>query len=92
MLKLICAISAIALAGSVSAPALAQAQTPAPAAGQQQAPGPDPNEVICQKQEVTGSRLGVKKVCKTRAEWADARLQDRQEIERVQTHRGMPAN
>jgi hypothetical protein len=49
----------------------------------------DPNEIVCQKQEVTGSRLTVKKVCKTRAQWADLLLQDRQEIERVQTQRGM---
>lgn len=48
------------------------------------------DEKICQKQEVTGSRLAKKRVCKTRAEWADHQLQDRQDIERVQTQRGLP--
>ena len=48
----------------------------------------DPNEMICEKQEVVGSRLATRRVCHTRAQWADLRLQDRQEIERVQTQRG----
>ena len=46
------------------------------------------DEIICQKQEVTGSRVGVKRVCMTRSQWADRRLQDRQELERVQVQRG----
>lgn len=86
MLKSICAISAVAMTAGISMPTMAQA--PAPAASQQQPVGPNLNEVVCQKQEVTGSRLGSKRVCKTRAEWADAKLQDRQEISRVQTERG----
>jgi hypothetical protein len=49
----------------------------------------DPNEVVCEKQEVLGSRLATTKVCHTRAEWADLRHQDRQEIDRVQINRGM---
>jgi hypothetical protein len=56
------------------------------------APKADPNEVVCQKQEVVGSRLAVRRICKTRAEWADLQIQDRQEIERVQVRRGMPGN
>ena len=52
----------------------------------------DPGQqVICEKQEVVGSRLAVKRVCKTRAQWAEDRLQDRKEVERVQTQRGMPS-
>ena len=57
----------------------------------QQTTAPDPNEVICEKQEVVGSRLAVRRVCKTRAQWADDRLQDRQEVEKIQVQRGMPA-
>lgn len=87
MLKLIYAVSAIALTIGATTPGMAQAQSNAPAANQPQS-GPNPNEVICQKQEITGSRLGSKRVCKTRAEWADANLQDRQEVSRVQTGRG----
>ena len=49
----------------------------------------DPNEVVCEKQEILGSRLATKKVCMTRSQWADLKSQDRQEIERVQTRRGM---
>lgn len=66
------------------------AQTP-PAAGQDSAgkKAPDPNEVVCQRQEVIGSRVQSKRVCMTRAQWADLRSQDRQEIERVQVKRGM---
>jgi hypothetical protein len=32
----------------------------------------------------------VKRVCKTRAEWADFQLQERQQIEKVQVQRHMP--
>jgi len=48
----------------------------------------DPNEIVCEKQEVLGSRVAAKKVCMTRAEWAERRRQDRQEIDRVQVARG----
>jgi invasion protein IalB len=48
----------------------------------------NPNEVVCEKQEETGSRLAVRRVCMTRSQWADRKSQDRQEIERVQTQRG----
>lgn len=88
MLKLICLSSAVAMIAGASAPAAAQAQKSPPAASQQSTSDPRLNEIVCQKQEVTGSRLAAKKVCKTRAEWADAQLQDRQEINRVQTQRG----
>jgi len=32
----------------------------------------DPNQVICRREDVTGSRLGASKICHTRQEW-DAR-------------------
>lgn len=75
-----------ALALGLSAPAFAQAPAavPAPTTAAQ-----NPNEIVCQKQEETGSRLAKKKICMTRAEWADRQLQDRQELERAQTRRGM---
>ena len=43
----------------------------------------DPNEVVCRKQEVLGSRLKSVRVCR-----ADARNETRGEIERVQVQRG----
>jgi predicted secreted protein len=73
------------LIGLASASALAQVAPPAPAKPQ------DRNQKICEKVEITGSRLAAKRVCMTRGQWEDARLQDRQEIERVQTQRGMKA-
>jgi invasion protein IalB len=87
MLKLVYAASAVALTAGASMPALAQAQS-SPAVASQQPSGPNPNEVVCQKQEIIGSRLATKRICKTRAEWADAQMQDKQELNRVQTQRG----
>lgn len=86
MFKLVFASVTAAL---IAAPAIAQA--PAAASAQTQAtakPKEDPNEKICVKEEVTGSRLGAKRICMTRAEWADRKLQDQQELTRVQTQRG----
>lgn len=45
---------------------------------------PDPNEVICRKEPVLGSRLQTMKTCMTRAQWAEQRQLDRQNIERAQ--------
>jgi hypothetical protein len=45
----------------------------------------DPNEIICEKQQVVGSRLQSKRVCMTRSQWADRRNQERQAIDRAQT-------
>lgn len=92
MLKSVRAICLIALVSGVSGAASAQQPNPAPAqpSAKETPSGDYMNQVVCQKQEVIGSRLAVKRICKTRAEWADARLQDRQEIERVQTQRGIP--
>ncbi len=46
----------------------------------------DPNEMVCKKEEVLGSRLQTRKVCMTRAEWAEQRHLDRQNVERSQTN------
>jgi len=51
-------------------------------------PAKDPNQVVCEKQEVLGSRVATKKVCKTRAEWAEQRRLEKQEIDRAQVNRG----
>ena len=84
MRDLVIGISALGLAAAASA------QTPAaPAVSAEKAKADYLNERICRTEEVTGSRLAKKKVCKTRSQWADQQLQDRQEIERVQTQRSM---
>ena len=49
----------------------------------------DVNEVVCERQEVVGSRLATRKVCMTRGQWADLKSQDRQDIEKVQINRPM---
>ncbi len=48
----------------------------------------DPNEVVCRKEEVLGSRLETRRVCMTRSEWAEANRVNRAEIERAQVQRG----
>lgn len=48
----------------------------------------DPNEVVCEKQEVLGSRVATKKVCMTRAEWAERKRVERLEIDKAQINRG----
>lgn len=84
-----CALAAAAAGLLASAPAAAQTgAATAPTATSQKATDKG-NEMVCERQPITGSRLGSRKVCMTRAQWADLRLQDRQEIEKVQTSRGM---
>jgi len=46
----------------------------------------DPNEMICKKEEVLGSRLQSRKVCLTRAQWAEQRVIDRQNVEKSQVN------
>src|SRR3546814_9312965 len=45
----------------------------------------DSNRVICKKLELTGSRLAVKKDCRTAAEWADVRRQQQDTTDRKST-------
>ena len=44
----------------------------------------EPNEKICENMVQIGSRLAKRRVCATRAEWAERRLQDRQDAEKIQ--------
>jgi hypothetical protein len=90
MLKIVFAFFAFTLA-CASGPSLAQAPgTNSPqAASTDKASADYLNEKICRSEEVTGSRLAKRKVCKTRSQWADQQLQDRQEIERIQTQRSI---
>ena len=50
--------------------------------------GPDPNETVCEKVEVIGTRLTSNRVCMSRAQWAEQKRLSREEIDRVQTQRG----
>jgi hypothetical protein len=53
--------------------------------------GRNATEMVCEKVEVMGTRLASNRVCMTRAEWAQRRRADREEVERVQTQRGCGA-
>lgn len=86
MLKVYCASFAAAMLAATAAPALAQSTANSAPANAK--PVENPNEIVCEKQETTGSRIGARRVCMSRAEWADRKLQDRQELERVQVQRG----
>jgi len=48
----------------------------------------DPNQVVCEKIEVLGSRVATKKVCMTRSEWAEKKRLERMELDRAQVQRG----
>lgn len=74
--------AAAAMAMFSAMPAMAESSSPPKKIAK------DPNEVVCEKQEVLGSRVATKKVCMTRAEWAEKRRVERQEIDRAQTARG----
>ena len=50
----------------------------------------DPNRIICEKQEVLGSRVATKRVCMTAAEWEIRKREDREAIEKAQVNRRGP--
>ncbi|HEX6661200.1 MAG TPA: hypothetical protein VF067_04960 [Sphingomicrobium sp.] len=63
-------------------PAPAQTQTAAqPAAAPKDK---DPNRIICQRIEETGSRVAAKKVCMTAQQWEEKRRTDREYVEDAQ--------
>ena len=47
----------------------------------------DPNKVVCRRVESIGTRLGSKRVCRTKGEWEAQQAADRQSLERTQTQR-----
>lgn len=42
------------------------------------------NEKVCETVTVTGSRLGKKRVCATRAEWQERKRLDRESVDQAQ--------
>lgn len=57
---------------------------PTPASDTKPAKPDRENEVVCESIRLTGSRLGSKRFCATRAEWKEKRRQDRETIDRAQ--------
>ena len=74
----------LALALTLTLPATGPARAVAGEEKIQPAPPTDPNEKICENVTQIGSRIAKKRVCATRAEWAQRRLQDRQDAEKIQ--------
>jgi invasion protein IalB len=86
-MKIIAFLSAACLPfAGASATAQTSSQQPAQAQPQQAAASShyDGNKIVCEKQEVVGSRLATKRICMTRDEWARARGDDKAWIDRVQ--------
>jgi hypothetical protein len=48
--------------------------------------------LVCEKQEVVGSRLATKRVCMTAAEWEQKRREERQMIDRSQVQQRGPSS
>jgi hypothetical protein len=76
--------SLVLLAGCASSPDTSPATAGYPSVEQMEG---DPNRVVCQRQQETGSRMS-KRVCKTAAEWEQERF-DNQEAIRNATRSGM---
>ncbi len=68
-------------------PGTAHAEASAPP---RQAAAAPTNPLICEKQAVTGTRLGAKQVCLTQEQFAQRRMQEREAIERAQAAPCMP--
>ena len=81
-MAILCAV----LVSSVAAIAQTPEEAPdAPTTARTQ-PNQDPNEVVCVQETQIGSRLNRRRVCRTRAEWAEHRSQYKQSIERAQNN------
>lgn len=73
--------AALALVLLVGARA-AHATEPPPAVPTQAAPSdPGSERMICKTRQATGSRLGAKRICKTRQQWDDASREDRKALQ-----------
>ncbi len=69
-------LAVVALVSSAcigSSPAIAQKTQPV-----------DPNAKVCETVSQVGSRLSKKKICATRAEWAEMKRQDREVVDQAQ--------
>lgn len=78
-LKTLLAPSVCAALLVAGAPAVAQTQ-PNPPPKQQ----PDPDRIICEKIQETGSRLNIRKVCMTAQQWEEQRRRDRENLQDAQ--------
>jgi hypothetical protein len=70
------AVAMLVICGSLAAPLMAKEANPKPVK--------DPNEKVCEKQPVIGSRLATRRVCATRAEWEEKRRLDKEATDLAQ--------
>jgi hypothetical protein len=47
----------------------------------------DENQIVCHKIEEIGSRLSTKRICMSKAQWADQERTNKDEVNRIQTQR-----
>ena len=47
-------------------------------------PDNDPDQIVCENQTEIGSRVSRRRVCRTRREWQEIRLESRKTAEKVQ--------
>ena len=52
----------------------------------------DPDEKVCEDIKIIRSRLAVKRICATRAEWKEKRKLDREVVDDAQRHAADPCN
>ena len=65
-----------------TAPAMAQTQPADQPA--QAAKNKDPNRIICEKIQETGSRLNIRRVCMTAQQWEEQKRRDRENLQDAQ--------
>ena len=70
--------------GAVVGASAALAQAPSGSDDSSRGPDNDPNQIVCQNQTEIGSRVSRRRVCRTRAEWEELRIEQRKTVERVQ--------
>lgn len=71
----------LAVVGLISATLVGASEAVAQSASKAQV---DPNAKVCETVSQVGSRLSKKKICATRAEWAEMKRADREVIDQVQ--------
>jgi hypothetical protein len=79
-LKTILAQSVCLALLAAATPALAQNQPNASPTSKQS----DPDRIICEKIQETGSRLNVRRVCMTAQQWEEQRRRDRENLQDAQ--------
>jgi predicted secreted protein len=73
--------AAVLMAGAPAAGEPAQATAAAPAKSEKAKPAP--NEMVCKKEPVLGSRM-KSRICMTQADWDARELQDREDLGKSQ--------